>query len=62
VTDWDQRVAALAPYARTGTDYVRAVADNLRTARRLHADGRTEEAEYWLAEAEESLRRDALAA
>jgi hypothetical protein len=54
---FDERVTALRPYTRTGPNYLRPVADNLRTAVRLHHDGRDREAEYWLTEAETALRR-----
>lgn len=49
---FDERVTALLPHTHTGPDYLRPVADNLRTAVRLHRDGRDREAEYWLTEAE----------
>lgn len=56
--DFDERVTALLPYAQTGSDYIRAVSDNLRTARRMANEDRWDEAEYWLGEAEDALRRN----
>ena len=59
---FDELFNRLRPYTVTGSLYTRAVADNLRTAGRMNRGGRHDEAEYWLAEAEESARRNGVTA
>ncbi len=54
---FDERVTALLPHTLTGPGHLRPVVDNLRTAIRLHNDGRDREAEYWLTEAETAHKR-----
>lgn len=48
----ESRAEALKPYTVTGPGYNRGVTDNLATYRRMVRDGRMEEAEYWLTQAE----------
>lgn len=56
-SQFEQRAAALDQVTQFGPDYDRGVADNLRTARRLAAEGRGAEANYWLNEAEATARQ-----
>lgn len=50
-----QRVEALLPYTEYGANYIRGVASELRTARDMASQGRWQEAEYWLGQAEQIL-------
>lgn len=52
---WVGRFDYLRPLLTYGPDYHRPVADNWRTAVRMAADGRADEAYYWLDQCYESI-------
>ncbi|MBA8827785.1 DNA primase catalytic core [Saccharopolyspora lacisalsi] len=54
VPQWPLRVAQLAAHTQNGPHFHRAVRDELNTAIRLAGQGRSEEAQRWLSQAEQS--------
>ena len=52
----EDRIERLRDFTTQGEGYVRGVADPVSDARRLHAQGRDDEAAYWLNQAEDYAR------